>query len=379
MTTKRSVVATAVLLLTGMGALAACGQPPSSSGGAAAAGEGAGGDLEEVYAELEGLEGEERLARLEELAADEDADLTWYTSMNLEDSKPVTDGFKQEYPDIEVEIYRASSSDVLQRVLQESSAGYQGADLVSANGPELQVLAGKDLLLPLETPTRKSIFPAAQFDTWLGIYLNVFAAGWNTNEVSESDAPKTWEDVLSNYGGDLAMELEDWDWFATLVTEYFMKKKGMTEPEAINLFREAAKDATVVDGHTTMAELMVAGQYKVVTSAYQHRLVQMETDGAPVGWEPPPEPLVIRPNGIGINRNTDAPATALLFIEYALNKGQETVVDVHRTPANTEYGGLPTDLEAIPIDFDRMIKERDKWEKLYAQIVEGSSEVVEEQ
>jgi iron(III) transport system substrate-binding protein len=373
MRAKLSVVATAVL--SGLILVAACGGSPTADS-AGPVGEGAADDLEGVYAELEGLQGDEYMQRLEELAADEDADLTWYTSMNLEDSKPVTDGFHEAYPDIDVEIYRASSSDVMQRVLQESSAGYKGADMVALNGPEMQILGGKDLLLPLKSPTRADIYKPAQFPTWLGIYLNSFSAGWNTDAISPSEAPTSWEDVFANYDGRLAMELGDWDWFATLVDDYFVKEKGMSEDEAIQLFHEAASGATIIDGHTTMAELLAAGQFDIVASAYQHRLIQLGKEGAPVEYEPVVEPVVVRPNGIGIYRDTDAPATTLLFIEYALNDGQQTVADVSRMPANVNYGHFPESMDTITVDFDKMNDERAKWEKLYEQVVEESGEKV---
>lgn len=356
--------------------LAACGGSPTSevSGGGGAATDA----MDEVYKELDGLEGEERLARLEELAAEEDQQITWYTSMNLDDSKPITDGFTEKYG-IDVELYRAQSSDVMQRVLQESEADHSGADAVAVNGPEMQVLDGENLLVPLETPTREQIFEGAQFETWLGIYLNVFVAAWNTNAISESDAPKSWEDVLGDYQGDLAMELGDWVWFATLVQEHFMAEQGMSEDEAVDLFRQAARGAAVVDGHTTMAKLLAAGEYDAVSSAYQHRILEMEGEGAPVAWEDPVEPIIVRPNGIGIHSDTDAPASTLLFVEYALTEAQEIVVNASRTPANTEYGGLSEQHETLTVDFDKVVEQRDKWEKLYEEVIrESGSDVIED-
>jgi iron(III) transport system substrate-binding protein len=373
MRAKLTGVATTVL--SSLIIVAACGGSPTDPT-TNAVGEGAADDLEGVYSELEGLQGDEYRQRLEELAADEDASITWYTSMDLEDSKPFTDAFHEAYPDIDVEIYRASSSDVMQRILQESSAGYKGADMVALNGPEMQVLSGKNLLLPLKTPTRAEIYKPAQFRTWLGIYLNQFVAAWNTDGMSASEAPKTWEDVLSNYDGRIAMELGDWDWMATMIDGYFTKELGMTEEQALQMFHDAAKGATFIDGHTTMAQLLAAGQFDIVASAYQHRIEHLSADGAPVTWEPPVEPIVVRPNGIGIYRDTDAPATALLFIEFALNEGQQNIVDVHRTPANTSYGQIPADLDTLTIDFDKMNAERSKWEKLYEDITEESGEKV---
>lgn len=373
MSVKLAGVAVAVLMV----GVAGCGQSPSSAESPSGGGGDGGEALQEVYDALEGLEGEERRAKLETLAAEEDATPTWYTSMNLDDSTPLTDAFAERY-DIEVELYRASSGDLLQRLLQESQADYAGTDLVSANGPEMQVLAGENMLSPLETPVRDDIFPGAQFDTWLGIYLNVFVAAWNTESVGQEEIPSSWEEVLTDHPGKLAMELGDWDWFATLVQEHLMAEKGMTEDEAVDLFRQAARSSVVVDGHTTMAELMVAGEYDIVSSAYQHRILELKEDGAAVDWERPVEPIIVRPNGLAIHQDTDAPASSLLFLEFVLTDGQDIIADINRTPANTEYGGLPDKYETLTVDFDKMVKQRDKWEELYDKIVhESGSDVVE--
>lgn len=359
-------------------AIAGCGGSPTGAGGTAEGSEDGPAAIDDVYAELEGLEGEERLERLEELAVEEDTSLTWYTTTPLGDSEPLTEGFADKHG-IDVEIYRASSADLLRRVLEESRAGHGGADLVTNNGVEMQILDNEELLLPLETELRDDIADGARFDTWLGMYLNVSAAAWNTNALGEGDAPTSWKQVLTGYQGRLAMEAKAWDWFATLVRDHFMKDMGMTEKQAVDLFRRAARGADIVDGNTAIAEFLVAGQYDVVTSTYKNHIAELGSKGGPVTWEPAIEPLVLTVNGTGIHRRTDAPATALLFLEYTLTDGQEILVDAYRTPANTEYGDDVEQYETVVADVEDMVEQRDKWEKLYDQVVrESGSDVIED-
>lgn len=368
--------------------LAACAQSPTAdppaeqaqeatAGGGSEAAAEAGAALQDVYAELEGLDGEERLARLVALAAEEEGSVSLYTSTNVDESGPITEAFTEAY-DIDVELYRAGSETIIQRLLQEADAAYPGADVVATNGPEMMILDREGLLLPLDTPVKDQIVEVARYDTWAGLYLNVFVAAWNTDEIVEADQPESWEDVLTGYPGQLAMELSDWDWFATLVQQHFMAQEGLGEEEAIELFREAARNATVVDGHTTMAELMAAGEFSITSSAYQHRIPRLEAEGAPVAWEPPVEPIIVRPNGIGIHRDTDSPASALLFVEYGLTEAQATLAEFERTPANPEYGGVPEEYELVTVDLEQLLDEQDKWEGLYEEVVrESGSEVIE--
>lgn len=378
--TWRSMSLVVALLLT----LAGCASPPTQDEGAA--GGGAAGDeegegasaLEEVYAQVEGLTGKERRDKLMELAAEESGSLSLYTSTNLDESGPIAEDFS-DATDIDVEIYRANSESVLQRLLQEDQANYAGADVVQTNGPEMTILDQEGLLLPLNTPVTDDIVEFGVFPTWSSIYLNTFVSAWNTKAVSGGEVPGSWEDVLTDPPGRLAMELGDFDWFATL-TKYFVEEKGMTEDEAVELFRKAARQAVVVDGHTVMAELMAAGEFDITTSSYQHRIEQMSGDGAPVAWQPAVEPAIVRPNGIAIHKDTDTPASALLYVEYSLTDAQKRLIEFDRSPASTKVeGGLPEDVETVLVDVEAVIEEQDKWESLYEEIVRLSGgEVIED-
>ncbi len=367
--------------------LAACGSPQAPGENEAQGSEDsqqAGGDtgegaklLQAVYDEVEGLEGDERREKLVAMAQEEECEVSFYTSTNVDESGPVTEEF-EDATDIEVSLYRAGSETIVQRTLQEAEAGFAGADVIGNNGPEMTILDKEGLFLPLETPYREDIVEFARFDNWLGFYLNVFVPAWNSDLVKGDKIPTTWEEVLG-YGPGLAMEAGDVDWFATL-TKWFVEEKGMSEEEAVELFREAARNSTVVDGHTLMAELLAAGEYDLTTSSYQHRIPQLAKDGAPVEWEPAVEPAIVRPNGMAIHRDTDCPAGALLFVEFSLDEAQDLLIEFDRSPASTKVqGAFPEDVETILVDVEALLEEADKWEGLYEEIIaESGGEILED-
>ena len=70
-----------------------------------------------------------RRDRLVELAAEEGNTLSIYTSLNADIADIVVPAFEEEFG-IDVELYRADSETVLQRILQESEASFAGADIV---------------------------------------------------------------------------------------------------------------------------------------------------------------------------------------------------------------------------------------------------------
>jgi iron(III) transport system substrate-binding protein len=388
---KARVGARSLALLAAVAALgvAGCGGSPTSeepdgggggSGGAAARQAEGMKRLQAVYDQVRDLEPAQRREKLIALAEKEQGKFSVYGSTNLDEAEPIISAF-EDLSGLEPEVYRASSSDLLQRILQESQANFRkGADVVYTNGPELQVLDDRKLLLKLETPFKDDVVQETIVsDNWVPIYLNAFTAAWNTKAVAPDKAPKTWEEVLSGFQGKLAMEVGDWDWFATLVTQYFMKQ-GMSEQDAVALFQKAASGARMVDGHTLMTELLAAGEFDAAASVYKHRAAQLKGDGAPVEWEPAVEPIVIRPNGIGIYADTDAPATALLFVDFMLTDVQKMLVDFDRTPASTAVpgGGVPKKYKVLVSDLRTLNDQREKWEGLYEEIARRSGKVIED-
>ncbi|HEX7298519.1 MAG TPA: extracellular solute-binding protein [Solirubrobacteraceae bacterium] len=364
-----------------------CGSSPTAQktdtgGGKAqqAARKAATTKLQAVYDKVKGLSPEDRRKALVDMAEKEGGKLNVYGSANLDEAEPIMSKF-EDVSGIEPNLYRASSSNLLQRILQEAKASFKGgADVVYTNGPEMQVLDDQGLLLPLESPFTKDVVQETIVSkNWVPVYLNAFTPAWNTKRISGSARPASWEDVLTKHQGKLAMEVGDWDWFATLVTQYF-EKKGVSEQEAVELFKKAAGGARMVDGHTLMTELLAAGEFDIAASVYKHRVGQLKRRGAPVDWEPAVEPIVIRPNGVGIFANTDVPATALLFADYMLTDVQKMLIDFDRTPASNAVsgGGVPSKYKVLVADLRTLNDQRDKWEALYEEIARESGKVIED-
>jgi iron(III) transport system substrate-binding protein len=344
----------------------------AACGGTSEAGAEAG--AEAIIEELAGLDPETRRGRLIELAGSEEAELNFYTTMNIDDSGVVLDAFEDAY-DIEVNLYRASASSLLQRVLQETEAGFAGADAIAVGAAEMTVFDEEGVLEELDTPYVDDIVASAVHATWAGIYLNVFAASWNDETAESGRAPTTWEEVLSAYQGGLVMEISDFDWFGALVEDYFVGTLGYTEDEAVDLFKSAATEARGIEGHSLMAELLAGGEFDVAASTYQHGVERFRARGAPISWEPAVEPLVMRPTGIGLHRDAKAPAKALLFIDFMLTEAQPILAELHRTPANqTVDGGIPVEYEVISVSDSVLGEDRQKWEELYEQVIGAGSE-----
>src|SRR6187200_982426 len=88
--------------------------------------------------------GADRDARLVERAKQEGS-LVLYTSLAPTESKPLAEAFEKKYG-IKVELWRALSDKVVQRVITEAQGSRHTVDVVETNGPEMEALAQEKLL-----------------------------------------------------------------------------------------------------------------------------------------------------------------------------------------------------------------------------------------
>lgn len=358
-------------------AVAACGGNPTSADSGSGAAAKAEAQAQNVYDEINGLEGEARSNRLAELAQKEGA-LSVYTSNT--DIDDLVDSFEDEY-DIDVSVYRGNSESVLQRVLQEQDADFHGVDIIETNALELNVLNKEKLLYPYQSELREQVREEGQADGWTADRFNVFVVGWNTDKVQPGQEPTSLEDLTGpEWKGRVSMEVGDVDWFAALYNHYL--DQGMTEQQVEDLFRKLAANSKIVKGHTVQGELLSAGQFSTAVSLYSHTVDKAQDIGAPVSWHSkdtgkPVEPLVIRPNGAGLVKNATNPAAAMLFMDWLLTAGQDIL------PESFRIGSIPTaedpleGLEAIPVPEDELLAEGEKWDRLYEDVVQGGEEVEE--
>jgi iron(III) transport system substrate-binding protein len=283
------------------------------------------------------------------------------------------DVFSDEY-DIEVSNYRAGSESVLQRLLQEDQAGYYGADVFETNALELGVASQEGLLHPYESELRDSVLEAGrQSEDWTATRFNAFVVGWNTDKVAPDQVPTTFEELAEpQWKGRISMEVGDVDWFAAL-HDYYVEEKGWSEEEYTDFMTRLAANSQVVKGHTVQGELLSAGQFDVGVSLYSHTVDKAADGGAPVVWQPatgqPVQPIVVRPNGIGLVKTATNPCAAMLFVDFELTGGQEVFKEAFRIGSVEGTDNPLSQYETYPVPEDKLLEDPDTWNKAYEDVV----------
>jgi iron(III) transport system substrate-binding protein len=333
--------------------------------------DGGGGStsLDDVVAATEGLSGSARLDRLAELAQEEGDELSLYTSGTDEIVSEIVEGFEDEF-DIDVAIYRARDETLFTRLVEEHDAGFAGSDAVITNALSIIRLREKDAIVPYAVD-ESGLLEGTAHDGWVSVSFQRYVAAWRDG----TDPPTSWEDFADpRFADRVAIEAGDYDWYSALKT-YWVEEEGKSEEEAQRLFEAIAANAKVVQGHSLLLELVVTGEVDAATSNFEHLVARKIEEGAPVEWKPAVEPTFLGPDGLGIGADAPHPATAALFVEWALTKdGQQAFVDAGYTSVrrDLQHAG---DVAAVPIDVEAIAADEERWQSEWEAIVSGATPV----
>lgn len=360
-------------------AVAACGSPTATSGPDSKS-KAASCDKSKVAAlaeELASVTGPDREAKLLEQAVAEGGEVTLYGELNVDQAQPLIEAFEEKYGDLTVNLYRAGTDQIRQRVLEEASANRGEADLVELDATEMAQLDAENLLIPASSPLAAEVTEAGQFENYTADRFSYIVPTWNTKKLAKEDIPQSLEDLADpKYKGRMALEGSDVFWFAGLV-QYLQREEGMTKDEAVDLFKRIAANSDITDGHTTTSELVVAGEYDLAANAFAHRTEAFKKEGASVEWQPVNVPVVAETTTIGIPCESPHPAAALLLQDFFLapDGAQELFLNLDRTPANVDVAKTQiTGVDPIAVDVRAISKDFASWEELWAEVIQGGSQ-----
>ena len=365
----------ALIVVVLLVALSGCGEAPPTAEQAAptSAEQQADNPYESVFAELEGLTGQERRDRLVELAGEEDAELQAYGSNT--DLADLAAAFTEQYG-IPVEVYRARTQEVLQRVLEEAEAGQLQADLFDNNGYEMGIIADHGLTVDYEGAVQDQLREGTDWDGWTANRFTITSPVWNTDVIQ--DPPTEFADMADpRFAEELIIEPTAFDWYMTLSS--WFQDQGMTEEEFDEMFLGIVRNSTVLQGNTNQVQFLASGEYGISAGTFNHLIDEAIASGAPLERLPAVGPIIARPNGMGLARRTEYPASTLLFFEWLLTDAQPTLVEEYRLPA---LDGIETDLlegidELITIDVERLVSEGQEWEERYELLLREAAGTAE--
>ena len=312
-------------------------------------------------------QGADRLQKLI-AGAKKEGVLNIYTSAQSNDLGPVVAAFEKKYG-IRTTLWRSSSENVLNRVVQESRGNRFTVDIVETNGPELEALHREQILQLVKSPYHADLIAPAirPHGEWVGTRLNVFVQAYNTRLVKKEDLPKTWEDLVNpKWKGKLGIEREDTDWLAGVFSE-------IGEAKGRKIFKDivAANRISARKGHTLLTQLVVSGEVPLALTVYNYKAEQLKAQGAPIDWFAIGN-AIARPNGVGVARRAPNPHAAVLFYDFELSEeGQKIIATRDFVPTSRKIDTPLNKLPMVFIDARVSLDENEKWTKLYDELFGG--------
>jgi iron(III) transport system substrate-binding protein len=297
-------------------------------------------------------------------AAKKEGTLTFYTSMQTPESGPLSAAFEKKYG-IKVNLWRATSDQVVQRAITEARGNRNTVDVVETNAPEVEALGREGVVAEYFSPHFKD-FPdwaLPAHHKWASARANLWIVAFNTNKVKREDIPKTYDGFADpKWRGRIGIESTDQDWMYAVI-QFLGEERGM---ETFRKLSALKPDMRL--GHALLAELIAAGEVPVGLTVYSGNADSLKKKSAPIDWMPV-EPIVGRPQAVSVASRAPHPNAAMLFVDFVLSPdGQKVLNDLDRNPASKTQATLLTKYKFSMVDPIKWLDEASRWEKIWKEL-----------
>ena len=301
--------------------------------------------------------------------AKKEGKLVWWTPGSAKQLEQVLAKFRQRYPFLKTELWRAGSADVWEKLSTEARAGVYNLDLASVDLENILEARKAGLMKKHDWPHARSWAPGRYRDPdgyWVARHVLVAVTMYNTQLLPSADAPKNWPDLLNpKWKGETSIP-KDYDWAMMLWAAWGKEK-------TVNYLREFAKNKPVVGaGHNARAELLAAGAMKIDVRINLSDVMEYKEKGAPVDWVRA-DPIITKGTPMFIAERAPHPNAAILFGDWFTSlEGQKAYHDATGTMMphpefKTKLTELLIGLNVTPTPADISLQSKEIG-KLYAEL-----------
>jgi iron(III) transport system substrate-binding protein len=251
--------------------------------------------------------------------------VVWYTSLSG-NYKEIVDAFKKKYPEIQIEVYRAGSSDVAQRLISEAQAGRYLADAMETTPGALMLLRDKGILKAFTSPELAKYPEEAKTKAdggrvyWVTDREAYLGFGYNTKLIPPNQVPKNYQDLLRpDFKSMLAVTTES---SSARVIGTMIKSKGeeyvkKLKDQDIRLFKLASLG---------FLNLMIAGEIAGSPAVFQNQVIVAKEKGAPIDWVPM-DLVPANAGGSAVIANAPHPHAALLLTDFVIGADGQKLME----------------------------------------------------
>ncbi|MFN7003803.1 MAG: ABC transporter substrate-binding protein [Roseinatronobacter sp.] len=282
-------------------------------------------------------------------AARREGELSWYiVPLTSETAEEAGAMFTERFPGVRVNVVRSTAQVAFQRLNQDIETGIRNCDVFTTSNTAHAInLKSRDLLMPYRPEGINALIEdfrnADAEDMYQWVMASAIGIIYNSAEVSDEDAPKSWLDLLDprwqdrvaighpGFSGFVGVwgvkmrELYGWDYFVRMEAQ-----RPYIGRSIIDVSTTTAAGETLVGAASTASSLIVA------------------TRGNPVKVIYPTDGTVVVSSPSCILADAPNPNAAKLFTEFLMGpEFAEVVANSYGTPIRT---GTPVLEGVAPLD-----------------------------
>ncbi|HQT64822.1 MAG: hypothetical protein B7Z75_06645 [Acidocella sp. 20-57-95] len=268
--------------------------------------------------------------------AQKDGEVVWYVAMLPTEAKAIATKFNAEYPDIHLTYVVMRSNQIPIRITTEMRAGKTNADVVSSSAWDVSGLAFTHSLMKYRPPEAANLTPAAvdKNGYWVGEYVLTLPLTYNSKTLADEGLPppKSLEDLTNPiYKGKFSIEINDYEWYHALV-------QTIGQPLLDKL---AANGPLFRDGHTTMMNGLIDGEFPISLGVFGYKAYAAQTKQYPIVLVNA-NPTIAEFQIVGITKDAPHPSAAKFFENWLISQDAEMFVGIkfQRTPTRDDVPAM---------------------------------------
>lgn len=301
-----------------------------------------------------------------------EGDLSFYTSQPDEDAQKLVDAFNETYPDVNVEIFRSGTEEVVSKLLAENQAGEVQADvLLVADAVTYENLKSEDLLLPYKSEEASEI-PEAFVDKdemYTGTKIMATVLAVNTEKVT--NLPDSWSVLTSEEAKEQSVMPSPLYSGAAAYNLGVLTRNDEFKWDFYNGLK--ANDVMITEGNGAVQQAVAAGEksYGIIVD---YLVARAKAEGSPIDLIYPNEGVPVITEPIAITKNTKNEAAAKAFVDFVLSEeGQQLAAEIGYTPIRKGIDapeGLKTieELKVLDADLSEMYKARESDKEQFSNL-----------
>jgi iron(III) transport system substrate-binding protein len=315
------------------------------------------------------------ISRVAAAAARSEGTVVWHTSIDVEVCQQMIAGFRNVYPDINVQLERSGAERILQRITQEYASNIHAADVVEVSDVAIMVNWKKLGWLENYVPEDVARFwPPEERDpdgTYASVRASLDCMAYNTAQVKAADVPRSYADLLApKWRMRLAKAHPGYSGVILTGTAAMVNALGWPYLEKL-----AKQRVLQLQSATEPPKKVAQGERSVMVDGSEYVVLNLRAAGNPIEPIYATEGTALFTGQVAVMRQAPHPNAARLFTSYLFSApGQQLIADTanlrsFHPDVKLKPGVVPlSDIKVWRVDPVKLTAEADEIKQKYSEV-----------